>query len=126
MPASLPIPGDPEVLRAFLLNAVKPHLRAPFSAVLCEKEQLVLTGGYNGQYTITGLVHSQNAYGAMIATDFSVQAAYFNGMWTLQGVKVGALAAKQFAKNFATNYLAYTLIGVGTTVLLFILFGFLL
>ena len=37
----------------------------------------------------------------MIPMEFGVR----RGMWTVQGVKVGAMAAKQFAKNFAARVL---------------------
>ena len=91
-------------LSVAILNAIRPTLKAPLTAVLCEKEQMVVTNN-NGIFEISGFVNSQNSYGAMIATDFTVKARYENGMWYILNTAVGVKNAKNYAKNFAVNYI---------------------
>ena len=104
-----------------LLNAVRGQLKAPMSAVLCPKEQLTIR--QNGSaYEVEGIVHSQNSYGAMIATDFTATAVRSNGFWSVLKTTVGLKSAKNYAKNFAVNYIAISIfVGVmaliGTAIL---------
>ena len=95
-------------LSVAILNAIRPSLKAPMTAVLCPKEQMFITN-VNGEYTIKGVVHSQNSYGAMIATDFSVKARLVNGTWVISNVSVGVQAAKTYTKNFVANYIAISI-----------------
>ena len=95
---------DMDSLSVAILNAIRPTLKAPLTAVLCEKEQMVVTNN-NGIFEISGFVNSQNSYGAMIATDFTVKARYENGMWYILNTAVGVKNAKNYAKNFAVNYI---------------------
>ena len=112
---------DLDGLHAALLYAVRPQLKAPMSAVLCPKEQLTIR--QNGSaYEVEGIVHSQNSYGAMIATDFTATAVRSNGFWSVLKTTVGLKSAKNYAKNFAVNYIAISIfVGVmaliGTAVL---------
>ena len=117
---------DLDGLCAALLYAVRGQLKAPMTAVLCPKEQLVIRQN-GGVYEVEGLVHSQNSYGAMIATDFSATVARSNGFWSVLRTSVGVKSAKNYAKNFAINYIAISifvgvmaLIGTG---ILFAIFG---
>ena len=107
-PQPNPQAGPTDALSIAILNAIRPSLKAPMTAVLCSPEQMVVTDN-NGELTIQGIVHSQNSYGAMIATDFSVQARNINGTWSVYGVSVGKQAAKNYAKNFAANYIAISI-----------------
>lgn len=97
-------PEDMDRLCAAILNAIRPQLKAPLTAVLCGREQMIITNN-NGVYEVRGIVNSQNSYGALIATDFSVKASYINGSWVISSVSVGKQAAKNYAKNFAANYI---------------------
>ena len=101
-------PEDMSGLSAAILNAIRPQLKAPMTAVLCEQEQMVITNN-NGEYDIRGFVNSQNSYGALIATDFAVKARYYNGSWVISSVSVGKLAAKNYAKSFVSNYIAISI-----------------
>lgn len=101
-------PENLDDLCTSLLNAIKPSLKAPLSAILCSKEELRITQS-GEEYHIEGYVNSQNSFGAMIATDFSASARYANGTWVITDMKVGVKAAKNTAKNFAINYIAITI-----------------
>lgn len=101
-------PADIEALRISLLNAIRPSLKAPMTAVLCDPEQMVITNN-NGVYEIQGYVNSHNSYGAMIATDFTAKANTINGIWTISNVTVGKKAAQGFAKSFVSNYIAISI-----------------
>ncbi len=96
-------------LSTAILSAIKSSLKSPMSAVLCSSNEFRITEG-NGFYTIEGYVNSQNSYGAMIATDFSVTATYNNGKWNILSNKIGVKNAKNYAKNFTANYIAITII----------------
>ena len=99
---------DLDGLCAALLYAVRGQLKAPMTAVLCPKEQLIIR--QNGaSYEVEGVVHSQNSYGAMIATDFSATVARSNGFWSVLRTAVGVKNAKAYAKNFAVNYIAISI-----------------
>ena len=99
---------DLDGLCAALLYAVRGQLKAPMTAVLCPKEQLVIRQN-GGVYEVEGLVHSHNSYGAMIATDFSATVARSNGFWSVLRTSVGVKSAKNYAKNFAINYIAISI-----------------
>ena len=99
---------DLDGLHAALLYAVRPQLKAPMSAVLCPKEQLTIRQNGNA-YEVEGIVHSQNSYGAMIATDFTATAVRSNGFWSVIKTTVGLKNAKNYAKNFAVNYIAISI-----------------
>lgn len=101
-------PVDMDALSISLLNAIRPSLKAPMTAILCDREQMVITNS-NGVYEIQGYVNSQNSYGAMIATDFTAKASFVNGMWSISNVTVGKKVAQGFAKNFASNYIAISI-----------------
>lgn len=100
--------GQMDALSMAILNAIRPSLKAPMTAILCDREQMVITQN-NGEYIIQGLVHSQNSYGAMIATDFCVRARYVNGAWSVYGVSIGTQAAKNYTKSFVSNYIAISI-----------------
>ena len=113
-------------LSAAILNAVRGCLKAPLTAVLCGREQMVITES-NGVYTIEGVVHSQNGFGAMIATDFRVTAYCNNGYWVITSCEVGKKAATAYAKSFAKNYAIISIcvvaLGLVGTFFLFFIFG---
>lgn len=98
------IPGGIESLSDSILKAVKPFLKAPATASLCGNEELNITCD-NDVYTIEGYVNSQNSYGAMIGTDFTVTARFQDGGWVLSKPVIGVKNAKKNAKAFASNYL---------------------
>jgi|GEM_PF-1916856 len=99
---------DKDSLTNTLLNALKPQLKAPMTATLCSYEELSITNN-NGVYNIEGYVNSQNSYGAMIATDFTAQARYVNGMWVISSTTIGVKNAKQYAKTFTANYIVISI-----------------
>ena len=80
-------------MSAAILSAIRPSLKAPLTAVLCGREEMTIRES-NGVYEIQGYVHSQNGYGAMIATDFKVTARYYNGNWVILSTSVGVQNAK--------------------------------
>ncbi len=101
-------PEDMDGMCAALLGAIRPSLKAPLTAQLCEPEQMQITC-VNGEYTVEGVVHSQNSYGAMIATDFTAKLQYTNGVWVVLSTKIGVKNAKAYAKTFASNYIAISI-----------------
>ncbi len=100
---------DVEALRENILNALKPSLKAPLTAVLCEKEQLSISEN-NGIYNITGNVNSQNSYGAMVSTDFTVQAQRTGDTWMVTKTVLGVKNAVNYAKSFVANYILISII----------------
>ena len=104
-----------------LLKAIKPSLKAPMTAVLCQVDEMTITNN-NGVYTVVGYVNSQNSYGAFIKTDFKATAARFGDTWAISNVAVGVQTAKQGAKTFAANYIAILLLtAVGGALLYFLI-----
>lgn len=59
-----------------IFEALRPQLKAPLTAVLCEDSEMGVVSDANG-YTIRGTVNSQNSYGAMIASDFVVKGKFY-------------------------------------------------
>ena len=102
------IPGGIENLSDNILKAVKPFLKAPGTASLCGNEELKISCD-NGIYTVEGYVNSQNSYGAMIGTDFTVTARYQDGIWCLSKPIIGVKNAKNNAKAFAVNYIVISI-----------------
>lgn len=102
------MPEDMDSLCNAILNAIRPTLKAPITATLCDREQMTIVNN-NGEYEIQGYVSSQNSYGAMIATDFKVKARYSGGNWIIFNVSVGVKSAKNYAKNFTLNYIAISI-----------------
>ena len=103
-----------EILEA-LIPMVKSTLKAPLTAVFCDAEELVVSDLGNGKVRVTGYVNSQNSYGAMIKTNFSYTLTKnAAGEWTNAGGGLENQAAK--------NYGASLLFGIVTTILLFVLF----
>lgn len=113
-------PPDMSGLLVAVLNAIRPQLKAPLTATLCEQEHMMITNN-NGEYEIQGFVNSQNSYGAMIATDFAVTARFSNGTWTILKTSIGVKAAKNFAKSFASNYIAISVFSIVMGLLLYFL-----
>ena len=129
--ASAPTPGAaayhptlpaPEALSGAILNAIRPKLKAPITAVLCGIEEMTITQNY-GEYEIQGYVNSQNSYGAMVATDFTVKARFINNTWIITNTAIGVKNAKNFAKSFAANYIAITIFGIVMAIMLYFLFS---
>ena len=92
-----------------ILKAIKPNLKAPFTAILCDSDELVIFNNENNTYIIEGYVNSQNSFGAMISTDFTVEVKHQNDMWIVQKTKIGVKNAKKYAKNFAVNYIVLSI-----------------
>ena len=78
------------------------------SAVMCRNEELRIRDK-GGVYEVEGIVHSQNSYGAMIATDFSATAVRSAEGWKVLNATVGMNTAKNYAKNFVVNYIAISI-----------------
>lgn len=112
----------PDALSAAILNAIRPKLKAPITAVLCSIEEMTITQNH-GEYEIQGYVNSQNSYGAMVATDFTVKAVYANNSWVITNSKIGVKLAKNFAKNFTASYIAFIIFGIVMSILLYFLFS---
>ncbi len=55
-------------------------LKAPTTAVFPPLEEVSVIGG-DGQYTVTGFVDSQNSYGAMIRSNYSLHVRKEDGEW---------------------------------------------
>lgn len=98
-----------ESLSDTILKAIKPSLKAPFTAILCDANELVIFNSENNTYIIEGYVNSQNTFGAMISTDFTVEVQYQNDMWVVRKTKIGVKNAKKYAKNFAVNYIVLSI-----------------
>ena len=101
-------PENMDGLSAAILNAIRPSLKAPLTAVLCTPEQMKITNN-GGVYDVQGFVNSQNSYGAMIATDFTAKAQYVNGNWMILSSTIGVQNAKNYAKSFASNYIVISI-----------------
>lgn len=100
-----------EALAKALLGALRPSLKAPMTAVLCDAKELRIVQNANGYY-VEGYVNSQNGYGALIATDFSANVTCQNGQWIVLNTKVGAKVAKTYAKTFAQNYVVIMILTI--------------
>ena len=100
-----------DVLCSSLLNAIKPCLKAPLTAVLCSPEELTITKvSNNGEYNIVGYVNSQNSYGALIKTDVTATAIRLSdGTWVIGKTTVGVQTSKNNAKNFFVNYIVLSI-----------------
>ena len=96
-------------LRKAILNAVKPSLKAPLTAVLCENEQMTITQE-NGVYLIRGAVSSQNTFGAMVSADFKIKATYTNGKWCILKARVGDKQRMHFVRNFIIGFIISSII----------------
>lgn len=94
-----------EFLSDAILKAIKPNLKSPLSAILCDAEEFVIRITENNTYIIEGYVNSQNSYGAMIKTDFTVNAQHKNDSWIVEKTAIGVKNAIIYAKNFITNYI---------------------
>lgn len=95
-------------LRDSILRSIRPKLKAPMTAVLCDNDLLsVSKSGEN--YKIEGYISSQNGYGALISNDFFALAKYVDGKWTILSSVIGVKTAKQNAKSFASNYIAISI-----------------
>ncbi len=88
-----------------LLNSIRPKLKAPSTATLCNSNQLVMTPIGEDIYRVEGYVYSQNGYGAMISTDFSANATLNHGHWEIRNTILGAKNAKNHAKNFIVRFI---------------------
>lgn len=126
-PARTSAPVDMDALSVAILNAVRPSLKAPLTAVLCSHEEMTISNT-NGEYEIQGYVNSQNSYGAMIATDFTAKARYVNGNWIITNSAIGVKNAKNYAKSFAANYIVISIfvgvMGLLGYLILKMIFGF--
>ncbi len=92
---------------------VKRGLKAPATAVFCKPEELQIKE-YEGVYTVSGWVDSQNSYGAMIRTPFTLKMKNENGK-IISMTNIHMLGSKQFA----ANYFTYLLFGIIITAILF-------
>ena len=92
---------------------VKRGLKAPATAVFCKPEELQIKE-IEGVYTVSGWVDSQNSYGAMIRTPFTLKMKNENGK-IISTTNVNILGSKRFA----ANYFTYLLFGVIITAILF-------
>lgn len=92
---------------------VKRGLKAPATAVFCKPEELQIKE-FEGVYTVSGWVDSQNSYGAMIRTPFTLKMKNENGK-IISTTNVNMLGSKRFA----ANYFAYLLFGIIITAILF-------
>lgn len=69
-----------------LKSRITPKLTSPASAVWCLPEQLVITPTRKkNTFHVTGFVDSQNGFGAMLRTTFSVDCECFGGHSWLVG-----------------------------------------
>lgn len=110
---------DIDDLKEKILKSVRTSLKSPITAVLCDFDEMVISER-NGQFVIKGYVSSQNGFGAMVKTDFSVVASYEDS-WSIIRASVGLKTVKNIAKTFTVNYiLILFMIGIGTIVLLFL------
>lgn len=110
-----------ESLSDAILKAIKPTLKAPLTAVLCDASEFVIIDMNNNTYSVEGYVNSQNSYGAMISTDFTVKVQYQSNMWVVKKTTVGVKNAKKYATNFAINYIAISIFVAIMTVIGFFL-----
>ena len=94
-----------ESLSNTILNAIRPNLKAPLTAVLCSADELVIVDTGNNTYSVEGNVNSQNSYGAMISTDFTVNVQYKNETWVVTKTTIGVKNAKKYATNFVLSYI---------------------
>ena len=69
---------------------------------------------FEGVYTVSGWVDSQNSYGAMIRTPFTLKMKNENGK-IVSTTNINMLGSKQFA----ANYFTYLLFGIIITAILF-------
>ena len=92
---------------------VKRGLKAPATAVFCKPEELQIKE-FEGVYTVSGWVDSQNSYGAMIRTPFTLKMKNENGK-IISTTNVNMLGSKRFA----ANYFTYLLFGIIITAILF-------
>ena len=105
---SITLPNEAQ-LNDKLLTVLKAQLKAPLTAVLCKNEEMQISKVSENTYSIEGYVNSQNSYGAFISTDFKVSASFINGQWSVSNPVVGEKNAKEYAKNFAVNYIAISI-----------------
>ena len=99
-----------DLLRERILNAIKPYLKSPFSAVLCSEQELnFLPLLKTRTYYVKGYVSSQNSYGAMLKTDFSVEAKFTGDDWRISDVSVGVETKKNNIKNFIARYITISI-----------------
>lgn len=114
-----------ESLSDTILKAIKPSLKAPFTAILCDANELIIFNNENNTYIIEGYVNSQNSFGAMISTDFTVEVRYQNDMWVVRKTKIGVKNAKKYATNFAVNYIILSIfVAIMTAIGYFLLKSF--
>ncbi len=92
---------------------VKRGLKAPATAVFCKPEELQIKE-FEGVYTVSGWVDSQNSYGAMIRTPFTLKMKNENGK-IISTTNINMLGSKLFA----ANYFTYLLFGIIITAILF-------
>lgn len=92
---------------------VKRGLKAPATAVFCKPEELQIKE-FEGVYTVSGWVDSQNSYGAMIRTPFTLKMKNENGK-IVSTTNINMLGSKRFA----ANYFTYLLFGIIITAILF-------
>lgn len=98
-----------------IIPVVKPTLKAPLTAVFCSAEELSILAQPDGKVKVVGYVNSQNSYGAMIRTNFTYTLMKnAEGQW----VNAGGGLENQAAKNYGSSLI----MGIVTTVLLYLLF----
>lgn len=69
-------------------------LKAPASAQFCSLEQMTIRQNANGSYTVSGFVDSQNSYGAMVRTPFSLN-VYKADEWKSVDIFVSSVSISQ-------------------------------
>lgn len=104
---------DREKALECIMPSVKSQLKAPITAVFCQPSELRVTGGYDGTYTVEGMVNSQNSFGAMIATDFKCSVRCYNDRYSVVSCTVGQQAAIQEAKASAGRWIWAIIITLG-------------
>lgn len=117
---------DYDELSGRILTAVKPLLKSPLTAVLCSKEEMVFTPDGSGGYRIVGYVSAQNAYGAMVQSEFIVDAINAGGSWLVQNAKVGIKQAKEAGKNFVRIWIFAIIITLLLSLLFYMIYSMIL
>ena len=97
-------------------------LKAPASAKFCTLDEMAVTE-LNGIYTVSGYVDSQNSYGAMIRTPFTLKVFKDETGWKSADQFQNTQTSIQ--KQVATNMIVYWILGlIGAAVSFAIMYAF--
>ena len=98
-------------------------LKAPATAVFPAFDEVSITGS-DGQYTDAGFVDSQNSYGALIRSDYTLHVRKDNGEWKCVDTFVDSAAQirKDVNTQVAKSTAVYWIIGLIGTVIMYFIF----